>query len=260
MVSTRQIVMPARSALRRARAYGPSVLRGRANLGWCPICGGRTLFVNTGGHPRNHLRCVRCGSIPRWRALIHVLGSLHPNWRDLEIHESSPGGAAAHKLRAEAHRYSSSNWLPAVERGTLRDERRSEDLERLTFPDSSFDLFITQDVLEHIFDAPAAFREVARVLRPGGAHIFTVPYWPGRPTRVRAVRSATGTEHLREPVYHNDPIDPAGALVVRDWGNDTAEIITEACGLETEVFEPQDRRLGLLGDFLQVLVTKKPPP
>ncbi len=32
---------------------------------------------------------------------------------------------------------------------------------------------LTQDVFEHLFDPAAAFREIARTLQPGGAHVFT---------------------------------------------------------------------------------------
>ncbi len=134
---------------------------------------------------------------------------------------------------------------------------RNEDLERLTFPDESFDLFITQDVFEHIFDVCIAFREIARVLRQGGAHVFTVPYWPDRSTRMRAIRTGSDIEHLSKPIYHDDPIDPTGVLVVRDWGSDLTGIIKKACGLDTQIFAPNDRRKGLLGDFAQVFVTTK---
>jgi SAM-dependent methyltransferase len=144
-----------------------------------------------------------------------------------------------------------------MERGASRDGTRNEDLERLTFPDESFDLFITQDVFEHIFGASTAFREIARVLRPGGAHVFTVPYWPDRSTRVRAIRAGSEIEHLRKPIYHDDPIDPTGALVIRDWGNDLTGFIKDACGLDTQIIEPNERRKGLLDDFLEVFVTKK---
>ncbi len=163
------------------------------------------------------------------------------------------------KLRREAPCYSDSYWFPEVKPGTWVAGRRSENLERLTFPDASFDLFITQDVLEHIFDAQAAFREVARVLRPGGAHIFTVPFWPQQATLVRAKQHNDETiEHVCKPIYHVDPVDPGGTLVVRDWGNDIATIIEGACSLQTEIYDPQDRHFGLEGDFQQVFVTRKP--
>jgi ubiquinone/menaquinone biosynthesis C-methylase UbiE len=40
--------------------------------------------------------------------------------------------------------------------------------ERLPFPDGAFDLIMTTDVIHHVGDRDAYFREAARVLRPGG--------------------------------------------------------------------------------------------
>jgi 2-polyprenyl-3-methyl-5-hydroxy-6-metoxy-1,4-benzoquinol methylase len=48
----------------------------------------------------------------------------------------------------------------------------------LTFADGTFDLIITQDVFEHVMQPAETFREIARVLKPGGAHIFTMPWYP----------------------------------------------------------------------------------
>ncbi len=47
--------------------------------------------------------------------------------------------------------------------------------EKLPFQNSSFDVVIASDVLEHITDDAAAVQEVARVLKPGGIFIVTVP-------------------------------------------------------------------------------------
>ena len=52
---------------------------------------------------------------------------------------------------------------------------RCENLEHLSFGDESFDLHLTRDVFEHLFDPATAFREIARTLRPGLAHLFTTP-------------------------------------------------------------------------------------
>jgi SAM-dependent methyltransferase len=52
---------------------------------------------------------------------------------------------------------------------------RREDLTRLSFPDSSFDLVYASHVFEHIQDDQSAIREVRRVLAPGGLAILPVP-------------------------------------------------------------------------------------
>ncbi len=47
----------------------------------------------------------------------------------------------------------------------------------LPFADGAFDRIIAAEVLEHIDDDRAAIRELARVLKPGGAIAVTVPRW-----------------------------------------------------------------------------------
>jgi len=55
---------------------------------------------------------------------------------------------------------------------------RVADAERLPYDDDSFDLVIGHAVLHHIPDVDLAFREVLRVLKPGGRFVFA-----GEPTR-----------------------------------------------------------------------------
>lgn len=45
----------------------------------------------------------------------------------------------------------------------------------IPFPDNSFDLVLTLDVIEHIEDDRAAIAEIHRVLKPGGVSIVFVP-------------------------------------------------------------------------------------
>jgi SAM-dependent methyltransferase len=56
--------------------------------------------------------------------------------------------------------------------GVLRGDACS-----LPFPDATFDVVITSEVLEHIQDDVAAIAEMVRVLKPGGRFAATVPAW-----------------------------------------------------------------------------------
>ena len=47
----------------------------------------------------------------------------------------------------------------------------------LPFATGSFDRIIASEVFEHVPDDGAAFRELARILRPGGVMAVTVPAW-----------------------------------------------------------------------------------
>ncbi|HEY7161047.1 MAG TPA: class I SAM-dependent methyltransferase, partial [Acidobacteriota bacterium] len=57
----------------------------------------------------------------------------------------------------------------------LGSHHSNQNIEKLTFADSSFDIVITSDVMEHVRLDDDAHREIQRVLKPGGFYIFTVP-------------------------------------------------------------------------------------
>ncbi len=234
-----------------------SVLRHGGNAGICPICEGRTLFLRQGSWDRDQYKCLRCRSIPRQRALAMVLQRERPDWRTLSIHESSPDGCLASKLAREAPGYSSSQFLPGKPLGEVHGGLRNEDLRKLTFAGGSFDLFLTMDVLEHVPEPDLAFAEIGRVLKPGGLHIFTVP-WHDAPTRDRVRLAEDGSmQHLLPAEYHGNPVDPKGALVVTDWGSDMLERIRAASGMSTDRYSFHDASRGLSGAFLDVFVSRR---
>lgn len=112
----------------------------------------------------------------------------------------------------------------------------SEDLTRLSYADASFDLVVTSDTLEHVPDIDAALREIWRVLKPGAAHVFTVPVLWDRPTRIRAVISAGQMQHLLPPSYHGAPgeANADDFLVCHEFGADFVERCAQA-GFNTQV-------------------------
>lgn len=229
--------------------------------GRCPACKADTTFVAMDPWLRDHYLCTNCRSIPRERALMAVVDRYFPHWSKLTIHESSPvDRGASRRMRQECANYIASQYFPDAAPGSMVNGVRCENLEALSFADNSIDLHITQDVMEHVFDPAQVFREIARTLKPGGAHIFTVPIINGHGVSKRRARlEADGSvTHLDEPIYHGNPVSNEGALVTVDWGYDIGRYIFEACGLFTQVVLIDDLSQGIRAELIEVLVTLKP--
>lgn len=120
--------------------------------------------------------------VGRRHLLDRLLGELdpRPTWRVLEIGTGTGANlpvlarlgvrqVVGCDLSAEALRYSrDTSGLPFAQ----------ADASRLPFASNSFDVIVAADVIEHVDDDGAAVHEFARVLKPGGHFVFTVPAFP----------------------------------------------------------------------------------
>jgi hypothetical protein len=85
-----------------------------------------------------------------------------------------------------------------------------------------------------------------------------VPYYRGKKTVVRATPNGHGgITHLTTPDYHGNPIDEAGSLVITEWGDELCDFVFRSCGMTTTILNFQDSSLGLKGEFLDVLISRK---
>ncbi|MER8373511.1 methyltransferase domain-containing protein [Mesorhizobium sp. M1406] len=98
-----------------------------------------------------------------------------------------------------------------------------EDMQALSFPESSFDVVVHSDTLEHVPDPTVGLRECLRVLKPGGSLCFTVPIIVGRMTQRR--------DNL-PPSYHGDPTQTG-----EDWRVYTEYGADVWCGVIEAGFE-----------------------
>jgi len=224
----------------------------------CSVCGSDGPFVRSDRPTRESFECSACGASLRYRHQAEVLLLLFasrertladlvrsPRVRGLDVYEPGISGPFRRLFRQHPSYVNSYLWR-GVEPGVSQEGVRCEDLQALTFPDGSFDLVVSSDIFEHVRDPWLAFREVFRVLRPGGVHVFTVPFaWPLPSTTVRRVDTSTSEDrHLLEPVFHGSPVDPEGSLVYTDFGLDLPERLREL-GFRTSVHHGYRNNLTL---------------
>lgn len=104
----------------------------------------------------------------RVRGAIEIIPSGLTPGAALDI--SAGDGLSTAMLSERGWRVVSTEWHPR------RPGWVAVNLDRgLPFRAASFDLVLMLEVIEHLADIPQAIREIARVLRPGGAAIITTP-------------------------------------------------------------------------------------
>lgn len=138
---------------------------------------------------------------------------------------------------------------------------RHEDVMNLSYPDASFELVVSNDVMEHIPDPARALQECFRVLKPGGAMLATFPFHVESDTTVvRARLAGDGIEHLLPPQYHGNPVSSDGSLVFHDFGWDLLDAMKDTgfAPAACEVYSSDE--FGHLGAALLVFRLSKPQP
>jgi hypothetical protein len=180
---------------------------------------------------RERLVCPVTHLTNRQRAMVLLLRAYGESARDVFMFEQVTPLFRYLKAAVPGWNITGCEWLgPDVKPGAVVNGIRHEDCAALSLPDSSVDIVMSLDVFEHVPDPRQGFREKARVLRPGGVLLMTVPFFPERDATVQRAGHVNGKlEHLLPPEYHGNPIDPeGGSLVYHDFGWDLLPMIREA--------------------------------
>lgn len=238
--------------------------------GYCVVCGCQDEFVvssmySPGAFPdgrpipnwREHLNC-RCGLTNRLRATLHVMQQHISPSRTDRIYLTEQ---ATPLFAWFAERYDSvtgSEYFgPNNAGGSTVSGYRHEDIQNLSFPDKSFDLIISLEVLEHVPFPDLAFRQLRRCLRDGGHTLITAPFKDtDTHDEIRARLTEGGEiEHLMAPEYHGNPVDPqGGALCFRYFGWDVLDRLKAAGFSRAEVVFYWSRRFGYLGNTNAIIL------
>jgi ubiquinone/menaquinone biosynthesis C-methylase UbiE len=114
---------------------------------------------------------------------------------------------------------------------------RVADAESIPYEDASFDLVVGHAVLHHIPDVEQAFREVLRVLRPGGRFVFA-----GEPTKVGdwyARRLGRLTWKAATTVTHLPPLRQRWARPVAELDESSRAAALESV-VDLHTFDPRE--------------------
>ncbi|MCP9931923.1 class I SAM-dependent methyltransferase [Cyanobium sp. AMD-g] len=209
------------------------------------------------------------GLVSRQRAVLLLLRQLIeagqlPRLEALRLYCPEAITPFAQRLRGVVANFQGSEYIPDPV-DTRRQKVRHEDLCQLSFDDRSFDGVICNEILEHVYDLPAALRSMRRVLVPGGSLIGTVPFaYCQAEATVKALHLGRDQtpELLMEPEYHGDPVQAErGSLVYRIPGWEFLDQLRDAGFEDPRIEAIHSPTYGILGaeiPWILVFMAQRP--
>lgn len=237
---------------------------------YCNVCGGIRKIKIRSANLREEGSCKRCRSNSRKRHLAAVildsLGSARRYSSLREIPSDSPvklynveSNGALHSCLKHINGYVCSEYFgPYEEVGKEKEGVLNVDLQNIPFEENLFDFVISTEVFEHIPNPYIAFKELHRILKPGGSHIFTVPYnYNSDKDEIKSILNEKNEiVHLTTPEYHGDPIRGEGILVYTIFSKEMISKL-EALNFKVSLDHEKSLKYGILGDKNIVFIATK---
>jgi len=239
--------------------------------GHCKACGQDSTFLvdrlygsrasdgNWQPNWRERLVCSSCQLNNRQRAMVHVLQDSLNRRRAKEqvptlyVQEQVTPlyDWLNENLRAQV---AGSEFMgPDVPGGSLVDGVipgiRHENAEALSFEKHTFDIIVSNDVLEHVDQPEQAVAEMMRVLKPGGELFLTIPFHTNRAGSERRAGLENGElVHYLPEQYHGNPLSEKGSLVFHDFGWDFIALLKQSRFRQAALCSYWSDQYGYLGD------------
>jgi SAM-dependent methyltransferase len=179
-------------------AYATQALPARYR---CSCCGHEArafLHLAAGGRVAWNSACPGCDSRSRHRGLAVLLPELLEDHAPRRVLHFAPEPVLRSCFQRPEISYETADLF-------LEDVTHTRvDLQQLPFVDATYDLIACNHVLEHVPDDQRALAELARVLKPGGLAVITVP----------------GEFSRRETLYFSGELDNGH---YRDYGLDLVD-------------------------------------
>jgi 2-polyprenyl-3-methyl-5-hydroxy-6-metoxy-1,4-benzoquinol methylase len=133
-----------------------------------------------------------CPTTARYKAVLAAL----PDWRNLDVVDIGCGdGALTYLIAKRGAKVTGVDTCPeALELARTEFAKRGTGCRFLSsmdnLPDSSFDVAVCAEVIEHVADPGAFLENIRRILRPSGRLVLSPP--------VRLTEKPLDSEHIRE--------------------------------------------------------------
>ena len=236
--------------------------------GYCVVCGGARIF-RIGPELWSPLKaysfresqsCSGCSLNARTRAFIHFLEDHGFNTENKRVYITEKLTPLFRYLQTRYEHLEGSEFFSDVVTGSKYLGTRVEDIMNLTYADSSFDSVFSLDVMEHVPDYRKAFREVFRVLRPGGDFIATFPFdLDLEKTFSRATIGRAGEViHVMEPEFHGNPVGEP-SLCFTEFGWDILNVLRTVGFQQASVTLYSNSAFGYLGREQPIFRMRRPP-
>lgn len=200
-LALQKLLSPRWQAAIRMLGWADPIYRWRIARAVCPNCKGRFFLVLR--RDAFMTRCLGCRANATNLSLIPVVKQHFQHHPIAVAWEMSTYGATLDFLKRRVARVYESEYFEGKLPGEIVNGVRNEDVQNPSFADASLDLVTSNQVFEHVPDDLRGYAECFRILRPGGALLFTVPLY-GIPATQRLAEIEDGRiVHHAEPEYHD---------------------------------------------------------
>lgn len=233
------------------------------SVGICTACGRIAYFWRYFDNHREFGHCVLCRASNRKRQICYLLRkelrlkNIGKITTAASILSTESSGGLHNSLKHNINYISSEYFGDAHKSGEMVNGILHVNLLDTHFEDNTFNVVLSSDVMEHIPDPYQAFREIHRILAPGGVHFFTVPFYQTHYFDEKRAEIIDGQlVHHMEPMYHLDPLSPNGILVYNIFSIEMILNLSKI-GYRTTMHKLYDLRYGILGNNGIVFESRK---
>lgn len=214
----------------------------------CDVCGKLTYAINNNPENiRESLKCHNCGATTRQRQIaklicqtIGIKSLSEIDKYSGHIYNTESFGPVHNQLLKTKHYIFSEYFGENYKSGEKVNNILNEDLTKLSFKNKTFDIVVSSDVFEHISKPYKAHKEVYRILKNGGSHIFTVPFYENQYLdETRVVIQNNKIKNILKPMYHLDGIRPDEGILVYNIFSLEMLIKLKEIGFDTKIYQAQ---------------------